>query len=118
VTRAGIVYAVGAVLHNGGFILANDHEQMSVLKLLAISGGLTPTAKSHHAIILRRNHDTGQRLEVPVDVRKILTLKANDVLMVQNDILFVPDSITNRALRQSGSIAISLATGAALYRLY
>lgn len=118
VTRAGIVYAVGAVLHNGGFILANDHEQMSVLKLLAISGGLTPTAKSHHAIILRRNHDTGQRLEVPVDVRKILTLKANDVTMMQNDILFVPDSITNRALRQSGSIAVSLATGAALYRLY
>jgi polysaccharide export outer membrane protein len=117
VARAGIVYAVGAVQHAGGFVMQNDHEQMSVLKLLALSGGLTPTAKSHNAVILRRNPGTSERLQVPVDVRKILTLKGGDVLMVQNDILFVPDSIANRAMRRTGEIAISLATGAALYRV-
>jgi polysaccharide biosynthesis/export protein len=118
VTRAGIVYAVGAVQHAGGFVLANDHEQMSVLKLLALSGGLIPTAKSHHGIILRRIGNSSQRQQVPVDVRKILTLKSDDVLMMQNDILFVPDSVTNKAMRRTGEIAISLATGAALYRIY
>jgi polysaccharide export outer membrane protein len=117
VSRAGIVYAVGAVKQNGGFVMANDHEQMSVLKLLALSGGLVPTAKSHSAVILRRNVETGIRQQVPVDVRKILTLKADDVLMVQNDILFVPDSVADKALRRTGEIAISLATGAALYRV-
>jgi polysaccharide biosynthesis/export protein len=117
VSRAGIVYAVGAVRQNGGFVMTNDHEQMSVLKLLALSGGLVPTAKSHNAVILRRNVETGQRQQVPVDVRKILTLKADDVLMVQNDILFVPDSVADKALRRTGEIAISLATGAALYRV-
>jgi polysaccharide biosynthesis/export protein len=117
VSRAGIVYAVGAVKQNGGFVMANDREQMSVLKLLALSGGLVPTAKSHSAVILRQNLDTGKRQQVPVDVRKILTLKSDDVLMVQNDILFVPDSITNKAMRRTGEIAISLATGAALYRV-
>jgi polysaccharide export outer membrane protein len=117
VSRAGVVYAVGAVQHAGGFVLQNDHEQMSVLKLLALSGGLVPTAKSHNAVILRRNADTGKRDQVPVDVRKILTLKSDDVLMVQNDILFVPDSVASKAVRRTGEIAISLATGAALYRV-
>lgn len=117
VGRAGIVYAVGAVQHNGGFVMDNDHEQMSVLKLLALTGGLTPTAKSHAAVILRRNGSTGQREQVPVDVRKILTLKSGDVLMVQDDILFVPDSVASKAMRRTGEIAISLATGAALYRV-
>ena len=117
VSRAGIVYAVGAVKQNGGFVMANDHEQMSVLKLLALSGGLIPTAKSHDAVILRRSVDTGQRQQVPVDVKKILTLKSGDVLMAQDDILFVPDSITSHALHRTGEIAISLATGAALYRV-
>ncbi len=118
VSRAGIVYAVGAVQHAGGFVMANDREQMSVMKLLALSGGLVPTAKSHSAVILRQNVDTGQRQQVPVDVRKILTLKSDDVLMAQDDILFVPDSVASKAVRRTGEIAISLATGAALYRLY
>lgn len=117
VSRAGIVYAVGAVQHAGGFVMQNDHEQMSVLKLLALSGGLVATAKSHHAVILRRNVNSGKREQVPVDVRKILTLKSDDVLMVQNDILFVPDSVASKAVRRTGEIAISLATGAALYRV-
>lgn len=117
VSRAGIVYAVGAVKQNGGFVMSNDHEQMSVLKLLALSGGLIPTAKSHNAVILRENAGSGKRDQVPVDVRKILTLKADDVLMVQNDILFVPDSVASKAVRRTGEIAISLATGAALYRV-
>jgi polysaccharide export outer membrane protein len=117
VSHAGIVYAVGAVQHAGGFVMAQDHEQMSVLKILALTGGLTPTAKSHDAVILRRNDSTGIRQQVPVDVRKILTLKSGDILMAQDDILFVPDSTANRALRRTGEIAISLATGAALYRV-
>lgn len=117
VAHAGIVYAVGAVQHAGGFVMSQDHEQMSVLKVLALTGGLTPTAKSHHAVILRRNDSTGQRQQVLVDVRKILTLKSGDVLMNQDDILFVPDSTANHALRRSGEIAISLASGAALYRV-
>jgi polysaccharide export outer membrane protein len=117
VAHAGIVYAVGAVLHAGGFVMSQDHEQMSVLKVLALTGGLTPTAKSTRAVILRRNDNSGERQQVPVNVRSILTLKSGDVLMNQDDILFVPDSTANRALRKSGEIAISLASGAALYRV-
>ena len=75
------------------------------------------TAKSGNAVILRQNAESGKRDQVPVDVRKILRLQSDDVLMVENDILFVPDSAAKHAVRRTGEIALSLATGAAMYRV-
>jgi len=117
VPRAGVVYAVGAVVHPGGFVMQSDRQQMTVLKLLSLTGGLSPTAKAHSAVILRRDVSTGARQQVPVDVNKILTLKAEDIALTQSDILFVPDSSGKRALRRTGEIAITLASGVALLRL-
>jgi polysaccharide export outer membrane protein len=117
VSHADVVYAVGALQHPGGFVMQSNREQMTVLKLVSLSGGWLPSAKPTEAFILRQDPDTGQRTHVPVDVKKILTLKTEDVTMRQNDILYVPDSTGKRALRRTGEIAISLATGAALYRV-
>ncbi len=113
VPRAGVIYAVGAVSRPGGFVMGGDRRQMTILKILSLSGGLTPTAKSNEAVIVRQN-GTSERLEVPVDLRKILAMKAEDVPLQQSDILFVPDSTSKHALRKSAEIAISLATGAAI----
>ncbi len=60
-----------------------------------------------------RQSRAGERQEVPVDLRKILAMKAEDVPLRQSDILFVPDSTSKHALRKTAEIAISLATGAA-----
>lgn len=117
VPRAGVVYVVGAVDKQGGFVLANEREQMTALKVVALAGGLKPTAKPHQAVILRRNADTGQRQELNVDLAKILERKTEDVRLLASDILFVPDSIGKKALRRTGEVAIALASGAALFRL-
>jgi len=117
VPRAGVVYAVGAVQHPGGFVMQSDRQQMTVLKLVSLSGGLAPSAKAHNAVILRQDKNTGGRQQVPVDVNKILTLKSEDVALNQSDILFVPDSTGKRAWRRTGEIAITLATGVSLIRL-
>lgn len=116
VPRAGVVYVVGAVRTPGGFVMANERQQMTVLEAVTLAGGLQPTAKSNEAFILRRDKTTGDRQKVSLDVKKILTLKAEDVRMQQSDILYVPDSNGKRALRRSGEIAVSLATGVALFR--
>jgi polysaccharide export outer membrane protein len=113
VPRAGVIYAVGALTHPGGFVTGGDRQQMTVLKILSLSGGLTPTAKSADAVIVRQN-GAGERREVPVDLRKILAMKTEDVPLQQSDILFVPDSTSKHALRKTAEIAISLATGAAI----
>jgi len=114
VPRAGIVYAVGALSRPAGYVLQNDHEQMTALKLMLLAGGLVPSAKGHDAIILRPNPTTGQRDELPIDLTKISTFKTKDVPLYQSDILYVPDSGGKRALRKTGDVALSVASGAIL----
>jgi polysaccharide biosynthesis/export protein len=114
VPRAGIIYVVGAVNHPGGFVMQNDRDHMTTLKMLSLAGGATNTAKVKEAVILRKNLDTGKRDEVPIDLDKIMKLKTEDVTVQATDILFVPDSAGKRALHRAGDIAVSLTTGIAI----
>lgn len=117
VPRAGVVYAVGAVEHPGGFVMQSDRQQLTVLKVLSLAGGLTTTAKGANAIILRQAPGSPQREQLPVDLKKILALKSEDLSLRQNDILYVPDSTGKHALRRSAEVAIAIATGAAIIRV-
>ena len=114
VPRAGIIYVVGAVVKPGGFLLQNDLDRMTMLKMLSLAGGTTTTAKMKNAVILRKNPDTGQRDQVPVDLSKVMHLKTQDVQMQANDILFVPDSNGLKALHRAGDVAVGLTTGLGL----
>ena len=114
VPRAGIIYVVGAVTHPGGFLLQNDQDHMTMLKMLSLAGGTTNTAKMKNTVILRKNPDTGKRDQVPVDLSKVMHLKTQDVQMEANDILFVPDSSGLRALHRAGDIGVALTEGASL----
>ena len=117
VPRAGVVYAVGAVQHPGGFVMQSDRRQLTVLKVLSLAGGLSTTAKPGSAVILRQPPGAQQRQQVPVDVKKILALKTEDISLRQNDILYVPDSTGKHALRRSAEVAIAIATGVAIVRV-
>jgi polysaccharide biosynthesis/export protein len=111
VPRAGIIYVVGAVSKPGGYLLQNDLDQMTMLKMLSLAGGMTNTAKMKNAVILRKNPDTGKRDQVPVDLSKVMHLKTQDVQMQANDILFVPDSAGLRALHRAGDVGVALTEG-------
>jgi polysaccharide export outer membrane protein len=111
VPRAGIIYVVGAVAHPGGFLMQNDLDRMTMLKMLSLAGGATNTAKLKNTVILRKNPMTGNRDQVPVDLAKVLTLKSQDVPMQSNDILFVPDSNGLKALHRAGDVAVALTSG-------
>jgi polysaccharide export outer membrane protein len=114
VPRAGIIYVVGAVQKPGAFLLQNDLDHMTMLKMLSLAGGTTNTAKAKKAVILRKNPDTGQRDEVPIDLSKIMHLKSKDVQLEANDILYVPDSNGLKALHRAGDVGIALTTGLSL----
>lgn len=111
VPRAGIIYVVGAVNHPGGFLLENDLDKMTMLKMLSLAGGTTNTAKMKSAVILRKNPETGKRDQVPVDLKKVMHLKTQDVQMQDNDILFVPDSNGLKALHRAGDVALTVTSG-------
>jgi polysaccharide export outer membrane protein len=116
VPHAGIVYVLGAVSHAGGFVLSNDRGQMSALKILSLAGGFTRTAKSDHAVLVRKDNQ-GQQHEIALDLRKVTKFQAEDVQLQPSDILYVPDSGAKQALLRTIELGIALGTGVALYRV-
>ena len=116
VPHAGIVYVLGAVNRAGGFVLANDRSQLTTLKILALAGGLTRTAKSDKAVIVRKDNQ-GQQHEVPVDLKKVLNRRAEDLQLQPSDILYVPESGAKHALFRAAEFGIALGSGVALYRI-
>jgi polysaccharide export outer membrane protein len=117
VPKAGIVYVMGAVERPGGFVLSNDRDAMSVLKVMALAGGPKSTAKSSQSLILRKMGSVGQQQELHLDLKKLMEHKTEDVRLNAGDIVFVPDSSGKRAARRVGEIALAISTGAAIFRL-
>ena len=116
VPRGGIIYVAGAVQRPGGFVLTSDSEEITTLKAVALAQGLTGSAKGGSAVIIRRDAATGKSKEIEVNLNKIMGRKAQDVPLLANDILFVPDSAGKRALRRVGDVALSVTSGLVILR--
>jgi polysaccharide export outer membrane protein len=116
VPHAGIAYILGAVNRPGGFVMASDRSKMSILKLLALSGGLTRTAKQDRAVIVRKDAQ-GQQHEVAVDLKKVLARTSEDVPLQPSDILYVPDSASKQALYRAIEFGLMLGTAVAVYHV-
>lgn len=116
VPHAGVVYVLGAVSKAGGYVLSNDRTQLTTLKILSLAGGLTRTAKSDKAVIVRKDN-MGQQHEVPIDLKKVLSRQAEDLQLQPSDILYVPESGSKQALFRAVEFGLALGSGVALYRL-
>jgi len=116
VPHAGIVYVLGAVGRPGGFVLSNDREQLTALKILSLAGGYTNTAKTDHAVIIRKDAQ-GQQHQVALDLKKILNRQAEDLQLQPSDILYVPNSGAKQAVLRTLELAIALGSAVALYRV-
>jgi polysaccharide export outer membrane protein len=90
------VFVVGNVARPGGFPL-NERQTLSVLEALALAGGTTFASAPQSAAILRPILGGPKRAELPLNVKKILAGKANDVPLLPNDILFIPGSTSKGA---------------------
>ncbi|HYP15148.1 MAG TPA: SLBB domain-containing protein, partial [Bryobacteraceae bacterium] len=89
VLEAGKAFVVGTVKKPGAFQLG-DAEQSTVLQLLAVAEGLMPFA-SKRAFIYRRGSD-GAREELAVELDLILRRKHPDVVVMPDDILYIPEN--------------------------
>jgi polysaccharide export outer membrane protein len=115
VPRAELVYVIGEVKKPGGFVLG-EKRTSSVLQALSLAEGLAPAAAPSNARILRRQGSTGDRTEVPVNVRKILNGDERDFQLEAEDVLFVPSSTTRKVSLRALETAISLGTGILIWR--
>jgi len=114
VSRAGIVYVVGAVQRPGGFAMKTN-EKISVLQAIALSEGLTHTAAKGSARIIRTNEQNGARTETPIDLGKILSGKSPDPMLGPRDIVFVPDSATKATFTRGVEVATQTLTGLLIF---
>lgn len=114
VSRAGVVYVVGAVNRPGGFLLDNK-DSVSLLEAVAMAQGVGANAKVRDARIIRRS-STGAQTSVPIDLKKVLAGKAPDVTLAANDILFVPNSTSKAVGKQTLATTIGMLTGLVIYR--
>lgn len=112
VQRAGVIYVVGAVNRPGGFPMSDDHEDITVLKAVALAQDLKSTAIRGKAVIIRKNPRSPEgHEEIPVDLKKVLARRALDPSMQPGDILFVPDSPGQKALSRLAEAAVQATTG-------
>jgi polysaccharide biosynthesis/export protein len=115
VPKGELVYVIGAVNKVGGFVLA-EKENMSVLQALSLAEGLERTADSKHAKVLRVRSSQEQRIEIAVNVKKILDGTSLDVPLQPGDILFIPDSTAKRIAMRTMEAAVQTATGVVIWR--
>jgi polysaccharide biosynthesis/export protein len=114
VTRAGIVYVVGAVKRPGGFTVKGN-EQMSLLKAIALAEGLSSTSAKGRTRIIRTDEGSGKRSEIAVDVGKILDGKAPDMNLQAADIVFVPNSAGKSVLYKGTEAVVATASGLVIF---
>lgn len=86
-----MVYVVGDVQRSGAFNLGGQRT-VSVLSALSLAGGLGHTAKPEHALIFRPAPDGQKHQEIAVNIKRILTGKAEDIGLRPDDVLVVPTS--------------------------
>ncbi len=114
VSRANIVYVVGDVQRAGGFV-ANG--KLTLVQALALAGGFAPNANEKEARILRRQEGSDKRLEIAVNLRKVLKGEQEDMTLRPDDILFVPHSGWKEFGKQALSTTLGIISGLTIYRV-
>jgi polysaccharide export outer membrane protein len=117
IPRAGIVYVVGAVNKPGGFTMNSSTRGITVLQALALAEDTTGTALKNQTVILRPDSQSPNgHKQIQVELKKVLGGKSPDPILIADDILFVPDSTAQRALRRGFEAVVQATTGVAIYR--
>ena len=110
VERAGVIYVLGEVKHASGYVMTGN--SMTVLQALAKAEGPTDNAALNRASLLRKQFSTTR--QIPVDLREMLTAKAQDVSMQDGDILFIPGRRGRYAAHNTMQTILAIATGVAV----
>jgi polysaccharide export outer membrane protein len=120
VPPAGSVFVVGAVNRPGRYLLRGDVAELSVLRVVAMAEDLKRTSRPDKAVIIRKDPSAcapdkpcGPEAfqQIPVNIKKILARQASDVAILANDVLFVPESASKRAITRGLEAAIQVASG-------
>lgn len=109
---ADVFYVAGEVNAPGSFPLS---EGTTLRQAIALSQGTTMNAALGSGVIFRQDVATGKRVEIPIDVGAVMKAKKDDVALIANDIVIVPNSRTKTI---GNSILKAVGMGAAQRGIY
>jgi polysaccharide biosynthesis/export protein len=93
------IFVVGQVKAPGSFPFT-DSEDTTVLKAVAMSGGLDSFNRDT-AYIYRAQPGEAEKKQIEVPLRRIMNRKAPDVKLAANDILYIP---VNRGMKNTANV--------------
>jgi len=112
---SNMIYVVGDVQRAGAFTLGGQRNA-SVLRALSLAGGLGRTAMPQKARIIRKVLGEPKLSEIAVNIKQILSGKAEDIELRPDDVLVVPTSSRKVFTTNFLPAAFSSVVGAAIYR--
>jgi len=84
------VYVNGAV-GKPGALEVKESEQITVLQAVTAAAGTTERAAERRVQVIRRGKD-GKKQIIPVDLKRVKQGSAEDILLVKDDVVFVPEA--------------------------
>ena len=115
VAKSPLLYVIGNVHKPGGFTM-HQERPLYALEALSLAEGFAPNASPAGARILRKQHETDARDQIPINLKKVLAGKEKDVQLYPDDILFVPDNTTRRVTTKVLETALSTVSGVVVWR--
>jgi len=112
---SNMIYVVGDVQRAGAFTLGGQRNA-SVLRALSLAGGLGRTAMPQKARIMRKVLGEPKLSEIAVNIKQIVSGKAEDIELQPDDVLVVPTSGRKVFTTNFLPAAFSSVVGAAIYR--
>lgn len=107
IPQADVFFVAGEVNAPGSFPLSDG---TTLRQAIALSQGTTFNAAIGSGVIFRQDLATGKRQEIPVDIGAVMKGRKEDVPILANDIVIVPNS---RAKTVGNSILKAFGMGAA-----
>jgi polysaccharide export outer membrane protein len=114
VSRSGVIYVIGDVGRPGGFLVEHN-DRLSILQALALAQGANQTASFSGTRLVRKT-ESG-RIQIDLDLKKILNGEGSDLLLADGDILYIP--VSNKKVYSLRAIdaAIGVGSGIAVYKI-
>jgi polysaccharide export outer membrane protein len=111
---SNMIYVVGDVQHPGAFTLGGQRNA-SVLKAVSLAGGLGRTATPQKARIIREVPGNLKLSQITVNIKQILSGKAEDIELRSDDVLVVPTSSRKVFTTTFLPTTVSAVAAAAIY---
>jgi polysaccharide export outer membrane protein len=108
ITRASVVYVLGAFAHQGAVQL-DQATPLTLLQVASLSGGIGYEGKLNDLRLIRTvqsDDGTITRKVVEVDIKKVRNGQANDPILQPNDIVLLPTNSMKAIIKNLGANGI------------